>query len=238
MSPLLLNAARDEQGRAIHDVEQGTPAWHELRRGLLTASVVADLITPGGQPVKPDGKVVDGIVNTLAAQRVAGFVEPSYANYDMMRGHADEITARNLYTQHIAPVTQTGIITRQINGIIIGASPDGLVGEDGVIEVKSRLAKYQVETVVSGVLPSEFAAQIQTILLVSGRQWCDFISICTGMPLFIFRVEANPDLQRTIIAACEAVEYRIRTRMDAYLANVGSIATERLPEATDDNITL
>lgn len=239
MSPEITTAVRDQYGRAVHTCQQGSVEWHELRRGLLTASVIADLITPGGKLAKADGKTVTGLINRLAAQRITGYVDPTYVSPDMLRGKTDEVTARNLYSQHVAPVVEVGLITRQIadTDIIIGASPDGLVGDDGMIEVKSRRQEYQVETVVTGEVPDEYRVQIQTQLMVAKRPWCDFISICAGEPLFIRRVEADKDLQRTIAEACVMAEERIAERVRLYRANVGTIPTERLAEAQDSDIT-
>src|SRR3546814_11524267 len=87
----------------------------------------------------------------LLAQRVTGYVEPHYISDDMLRGMDDEIIARDEYTKHHAPVEQTGFITNDKWGFTIGYSPDGLVGDDGLIECKSRRQKYQVQTIIEHV---------------------------------------------------------------------------------------
>ena len=76
-------------------------------------------------------------------------------------------------------------------GFKIGYSPDGLVGKDGLIEIKSRRPKKHLQTIIAGTVPAENMAQIQAGLLVSGRDWCDYISYCGGMRPWIKRVEPD-----------------------------------------------
>jgi predicted phage-related endonuclease len=85
----------------------------------------------------------------------------------------------------------------------LGYSPDGLVGDDGLIEVKSRAAKKQLSTILADEVPAENVAQCQAGLLVSGREWLDYVSFCAGMPLYRKRV--YPD-QRWFDSIVEAVE--------------------------------
>jgi predicted phage-related endonuclease len=161
----------------------------------------------------------------LVAQRITGHVEPHFISDDMLRGMNDESEARALYAKHHAPVDECGFITRRFEfkdlSFTLGCSPDGLVGADGMIEIKSRRHKYQVETILSGRLPDEYAAQVHMALLVSGRRWCDFISYSGGLPLFVLRVEADEErMDKLMDAICAAEfemqrmagEFRIKTR--------------------------
>ena len=127
----------------------------------------------------------------------------------MLRGQEDEIYARAAYEEHYAPVEQTGFITNDCWGFTIGYSPDGLVGADGLIECKSRCGKYQVQTFAEDAVPEEYALQLQTALLVTGRRWIDFISYCGGLPMFVKRVEPDAEVQAAIIAAATAFEERV-----------------------------
>ena len=170
----------------IFELQQGSDEWLQARCGVVTASVVKQLLTPQGKVAK--NATSRSLVYEIAAQRLTGHVEESYISYDMERGKIQEEFARDAYSEVYAPVQECGFITLEDEGIKIGASPDGLVGEDGGIEIKSRLAKFQVSTITNGGVPSEYMCQIQTTLLVSGREWWDFVQYSNGMPLYVERV--------------------------------------------------
>jgi hypothetical protein len=152
----------------------------------------------------------------LLAQRISRFVEPSYIGDDMLRGMEDEIEARSLYAEHFAPVEEVGFITNDKWGFTLGYSPDGLVGDDGLIECKSRRQKFQIETIISRAVPADYALQLQTGLLVSERAWCDFISYSGGLPMAVIRVFSDEVMQDAILSAAEAFEARISEKLAAY----------------------
>jgi hypothetical protein len=186
-----------------YNVEQGTEEWHDVRRGIVTASVVGQLITT--KTLKPAANDISrGLTATLVAERITGWTEPTYTSDDMMRGILDEPLARDLYSEHFAPVRECGFMVLTLaGGGRLGYSPDGIVGTDGLIEVKSRKPKKHLATILADEVPPENMAQIQAGLLVSGRKWCDYISYCGGMPMWVKRVW--PD-QRWFDAIGEAVE--------------------------------
>src|SRR5262249_2370549 len=124
----------------------------------------------------------------LLAQRITSYVEPSYIGDDMLRGMEDEILARQLYAEYFAPVEEVGFVTNDEWGFTIGCSPDALIGEDGLLEVKSRRQKFQVGTIIDETMPDDYAIQVQTELLVTGRAWCDFVSYSGGLPMIPIRV--------------------------------------------------
>jgi hypothetical protein len=113
------------------------------------------------------------------------YVEPHYVGDDQLRGYEDEAEVRRIYAERFAPVHEVGFITNDRWGFTLGYSPDGLVGEHGQIEAKSRRQKYQIQTIIENVvdatIPVDFLIQVQTGLLVSERQWCDFVSYCGGL---------------------------------------------------------
>lgn len=212
----------------IHnDLIQGSEEWHAARCGLLTASEMKHIITPAKLEYAKNDKS-RGHVYELAAQRITQYVEPSYISNDMLRGHDDEIRAKELYSDKYAPVTDAGFITRNIDGMILGYSPDGLVGDDGQIEIKSRCQKYQVQTIVEGEVPQEYILQIQTGLLVSGRAWCDFISYSGGLPMFPYRVMADKEMQAKILMAAIEFESKVNEVIEKYKVNSKALhMTER-----------
>lgn len=180
---------------------QGSDEWLEQRRGMVTASVVGRLITP--KTVKPAANPDSrSLTMLLAAERITGWTDPTYISDDMLRGIEDEPRARDWYSENHAPVKEVGFIIRDDWGYKIGYSPDGLVGEDGLIEIKSRRQKTQLSTFLDDQPPLEVMAQLQCGLLVSGRKWIDYVSWCGGMVPYVKRVLPS---QKWFDAITEAV---------------------------------
>lgn len=224
-------------GNAVYypDVEQLSEQWFELRCGILTASTMKAIITPAKLKRASHAKASAHLYE-LVAQRIAGYTDASdYLSDDMERGYADEYQARELYGKHYAPVETRGFITNSKWGFTIGYSPDGLVGDDGLLECKSRRHKYQVETILANAMPSEFLMQVQAGLLVSERAWCDFISYSAGLPMTVIRVYADEAVQSAIVEAATSIESEITDALALYerrIAATKHIHTERRqPEA-------
>lgn len=195
-----------------NDLIQGSEEWHAARCGLLTASEIKLILTPTLK-IAANAKERAHLWE-LAAQRISNYVEPQYIGDAMLRGHEEEILARALYAEKYAPVEEVGFVTNDKWGFTLGGSPDGLVGDEGLIEAKSRCQKYQVQTIVeewTGVaaVPEEFILQVQALLLVTGRKWCDFISYSGGLPMAVVRVEPDAKVQDAIIEAASKFEARI-----------------------------
>lgn len=214
----------------IHaNLEQGSADWLAARRGMLTASEMKLIVTPTLKVASNDKE--RSHLHELLAQRITGHVEPHYISDDMLRGMEDEIDARALYAKHYAPVTECGFITNDKWGFTIGYSPDGLVGDDGLIEGKSRRQKFQVQTIADHEVPDDYLIQLQTGLLVSERQWIDFISYSGGLPMVTIRVFPDERVQDAIIAAAASFESRLVAKMERYLDRLESdarlIPTER-----------
>ena len=212
---------------------QGSEEWLQARLGLLTASEMKHVITPTLKIA--DNDKTRSHVWELLAQRITGYVEPSYIGDDMLRGMQEEIEARAAYQKNYAPVEECGFITNDQWGFTIGYSPDALVGKEGLLECKSRRQKFQIQTICENVaadtVPDEYAIQVQTGLLVSGRPWLDFISYSGGLPMATIRVLPDPVIQAAIVAAATAFEAKIADKMMQYRAVLGSkarlIPTER-----------
>lgn len=207
--------------RYHNDIEQGTTEWLALRCGILTASEMRMIMTPTLKPASNDKERAH--LFELLAQRITGHTEPQYVSDDMLRGHEDEIEARIKYDEHYAPVTECGFVTRDMGGYVIGYSPDGLVGDDGLIECKSRRQKYQVETILADEVPAEYMLQIQTGLLVTERNWLDFVSYSAGLPMFVKRVWSDERYQSAIITASSEFEDRLAKAHLRYQQAVGNM---------------
>lgn len=212
----------------IHtDLEQGSDEWLAARCGIITASVIGKLITPS--TLKPaNNDTSRGVLHTLAAERITGHVEYVHPSFDMMRGTEDEPFARAVYAEHYAPVEEVGFMTLETEQYKIGYSPDGLVGEDGLIEIKSRKPHSHLATILSGRPPAYNMAQMQTGMFVSGREWCDYVSFSAGLPLWVKRVHWDTDWFTAITNTAIAFETNVAQIVAAYEAETAGLpATER-----------
>ena len=214
----------------IYDqLEQGTDEWLEARRGMVTASTVGQLLTATGRPANNDTS--RRLTLTLVAERITGEIEPVWINDDMQRGHDVEPIARNLYAQSFAdePVTETGFMVRDDWGFRLGFSPDGLVGDNGLLEIKAPRAKGHIATILADDMPSHHMPQIQAGLLVSGRDWCDFVSYRGGLPPYIKRIHADAKWAEAIVDAVSAFEQRAEEMVHNFdTATKGMRTTEPL----------
>lgn len=170
----------------FEDMEQGTPEWHAARCGVVTASVFHTVMAKGrtaGTPSETRKK----LLYQLAAEIITGEYTPTWdGNKHTERGHVMEPQVRDLYMSGFPDghCKQVGFMRRGR----IGCSPDTLVGDDGLLEIKTKLPHLQIEAVLAAKLPSEHVAQVQGQLLVSGRQWLDFRSYWPGLPELQVRV--------------------------------------------------
>lgn len=204
----------------IYDqLEQGTPEWLEARRGIVTASTVGKLLTSTGKVANNDTS--RALIETLAIERITGRVEYVHPNRAMQMGTLLEPTARELYEQHYAPVDEVGFIrTELVDGTRLGYSPDGLVGDDGLLEIKSRTPRIQSRTIRLGKVPAENMAQLQCGLLVTGREWIDYCSYSPGMHLFVKRVYPDLAWRGAIRVAVAQAEEHIGDLIHDYQAEV------------------
>lgn len=207
---------------------QGTDEWYDLRRGILTASEAKFILTPGTLTYARNDKQ-RAHVYEIAAQRISNYTEPHYISDDMMRGKDDEFYARLTYSEKIAPVTEVGFVTNDTYGFKFGYSPDGLVGDDGLIEIKSRRQKFQIETIVKDKMPEEFLLQVQSGLLITGREWCDFISYHGGLPMFPKRIYADEEVQKAIIGAGKLFEEQVCEVVEKYAAQIVYMGDQMIP---------
>lgn len=172
--------------------EQGSDAWKLERLGKATASRVVDLTakTKTGW-----GASRANYAAQLIAERLTGVPQDTYSNAAMQWGTAtepDAVAAYEFYRD--VTVERIGFIPHpRID--MAGCSPDGLVGNDGLVECKCPLTKTHIDTLLNGKVPSDYGAQIQFQLACTDRAWCDFVSFDPRMPeemrLFIARVERD-----------------------------------------------
>lgn len=210
------------------DLMQRTDEWLDARRGIVTASTVGRLITP--RTIKPaDNPDSRSLTMSIVSERITGWTEDTYVSSAMWRGVEDEPRAVETYSQVYAPVETVGFMVRDDWGFRIGYSPDGLVGKDGLIEVKSRSPREHVRVVIEDAVPAEHMAQLQCGLLVSGRQWVDYISYCGGLPMWVKRVTPDQRWHDAILTAVAAFEASATSLISTFTTRTAGLpATERV----------
>ncbi|WP_189514706.1 lambda exonuclease family protein [Kushneria pakistanensis] len=200
----------------ILTLEQGTPEWHTARLGIVTMSELKTLLMKGKGPSN-FGAGALSYMHQLIGERITGESADAFqGNAHTQRGHALEPMARELYSE------VTGNTRLEQVGIILnhsaGYSPDSLVGSDGLIEVKTKLPKYQIELLLADKLPQEHLAQCQGGLWVSEREWIDFVSYWPGMPLFVKRAYRDEALIRNIAERVEKFYQELEQRLFRVIA--------------------
>lgn len=176
---------------------QGTDGWFEDRRGIPTSSMYSAVLAKG------EGKTRASYMVKLAAERLTGKRAESFSNAHTDRGTEQEPFAQMAYEAITGNVVrEVGFIRHPI--LLTGGSPDGLVDDDGGLEIKSVIPTTQIETIRKGGYPSGHKPQIQGNLMNTGRAWWDFCSYSPDMPsgldVYIFRVVRDEDYIKTLEA--------------------------------------
>lgn len=183
------------------NVEQGSPEWKELRLGHVTASNVADVMAKGKSGEAETRKKYK---LRLIAERMSGMSQDSFSNAAMEWGVEQEAYARMAYeVAKDVLVDKTGF-WHHPEIAFVGVSPDGLVNDDGLVEIKCPKTETHIDYMLDDKVPAKYYKQIQCQLWVTGRQWCDFISFDPRMPalkqLFVIRCPRDDDFIATMEA--------------------------------------
>ena len=176
----------------ILELEQGSQEWLDARKGVLTASNFSKIITSKGEK----SRTLPDYAYDLAAASLLLYPEETFKSPAMERGNELEPDARQKYCEdNFADIEEVGLMLSDCGNY--GYSPDGLVDDDGLIEIKCPMAKNHAKYLSQKRCPTEYYAQVQGGLYVSGRQWCDFVSYHPDFEedhiLFVHRVERDEE---------------------------------------------
>jgi len=177
--------------RKIHEkLEQRSEEWHNLRRGRITCSELSNILTPAKLQLS---KQAETFALVKASERITGLTEPFVENWQMQRGVENEPIAREYYeTVTNKKVKEIGFYEYN-QDFLFGYSPDGVVGEDGLIEIKCPSPAVHLNTLINKHIDGKYMLQMQGGMLASGRKWCDFVSYSEGLALSIIRVHRCED---------------------------------------------
>ena len=166
----------------IINCEQRSDEWYAARLGVPSASSFGKIVDGSGNASKQQ----TDYLYKLAAQRLTGTREDTYMSAAMAEGIEREETSRWVYAM------ESGVVVEEVGFCLsdcgrFGASPDGLVGSEGLVELKNPIGGTAVAYLLNGALPSTYFQQVQGQLLVTGRDWCDFVSYYPNLPLLVIR---------------------------------------------------
>lgn len=199
----------------IKDLEQGSDAWYAARAGIVTMSAL-DAVLVTGRGDSGFGVGAFTYMHELIGERFTGKPVENFFSKSTQRGHDDEPIACELYEiETDNKVDNVAIILN--HGC--GYSPDGLIGSDGLIEIKSKLPKFQVAILYENELPKEHEAQVYGGMWCAEREWLDFVSYCDGMPLFIKRVYRDEAKIRNIAERVKIFYELLDQRMETVIKN-------------------
>jgi predicted phage-related endonuclease len=160
------------------------------------------------------------LVTNIACEIITGKMEEGYSNAMMEYGIETEPKARREYEDIFdCEVQEVGFITRDEEDSYynwIGDSPDGLLPEDGVLEIKCPLARTHMEYIEANKLPSEYRHQVQGHLFVTGLKYCDFVSYVPGMKLFVIRVYPDIELFAEFEARLDGLIKAVEQKYEIY----------------------
>lgn len=207
-------------------IEQRSPEWFAARCGLVTASKVADVIarTKTGW-----GASRANYMAQLVAERLTGTVAESYTNAAMQWGNDMEPQARSTYEFFTNATVEEASFVLHPSIAETGASPDGYVGTDGLVEIKCPSTATHIETLLTGTVAGKYVTQVQWQMACTGRTWTDFVSFDPRMPatmnLFIKRVPRDDvmiaNLEKDVaefLAELRATVSQLRAKYEAEAA--------------------
>ena len=198
----------------IHDIDQQSEAWFEARCGRVTGTRFKALVA------KETTDTYKDLVTNISCEMIIGKAEETYSNAMMEYGLETEPEARKEYSELFGvEVKQAGFFIPDEDHKYhewIGISPDGLLQDNAMIEIKCPLARTHMEYIEADKLPSEYRHQVQGQLFVSGFDYCDFVSYVPGMKLFVVRVLPDPELFKEYEARLDKLIEQVKQKIELY----------------------
>lgn len=187
------------------NIEHNTIEWDYARLGRFTTSSFSNILA-GKNTASYKNYIIE-----IADARHTGIIRKSFSNKWTEQGHENEPIARKLYESLKWQKVKKGGFW--ILGDWVGSSPDGLVGKPGLIEIKCVKNTTYDKYVKDDKLPTEYTAQVQGQLFVTGRKWCDFVVYCKGYPLFIKRIKSDLEYHERLKIALEEAEKDVKKQL-------------------------
>jgi putative phage-type endonuclease len=173
-------------------IEQGSAEWLAIRLGKVTASRIADVLAKGKSG---EAATREDYRTELVVQRLTNEPGESFTNAAMEWGTQTEPMARIAYEAHANVFVEQVAFVDHPTIEWFGCSPDGLVGETGLLEIKCPASKTHIKYLLGGKPPAKYVPQMQCQMAVTGREWCDFVSYDPRLPedlqLFVVRLERD-----------------------------------------------
>ena len=180
----------------IHECDQGTEEWFRVRMGTATASEFSTVMASGRGG--GESKTRRTYMLKLAGEIITGELAESYSNAHMERGKVMEEEARNFYCfEHDADPVRVGFIANHN----AGCSPDSLLGDKGMLEIKTALPHILIDRLLRDEMPPEHRAQVHGQMWVAEREWCDLVIYWPKLPLFVKRIHRDDGYIATIAGA-------------------------------------
>lgn len=204
----------------LEHLEQGTDAWLAARLGKVTASRVADVIakTKTGWGASRANYMAE-----LICERLTGTSPDRFTNAGMQWGTEREPEARELYEfSHDAEVLQVGFVAHPAIAMS-GASPDGLVGDHGMVEIKCPNTATHLETLESQTIPGKYVTQMMWQMACTGRAWCDFVTFDPRLPANMRILVQRLQRDDALIASLEAAVSDFLAELDGKVARLQAI---------------
>lgn len=212
----------------LHHCEQNSDEWDRLRLGIPTSSSFDKIITPLGKPSRQWEKYGFHLI----AERLLKRKVDSYTSEWMERGALTESDAAEFYELvkdiKLEPI---GFITNDAG--TIGCSPDRLIGEDGLLEIKVPKPNTQVEYLLTGKIGREYWPQLQGQLFISGRKWVDILAYHPELPPSIMRVERDIEF----IACLERQLEEFTCFIEQVMTKIGSMQNIKLNHVGESNVS-
>lgn len=199
-------------------MDQRSVEWHQARLGHATGSRASDIIAG------KDTQARKGYITQLVTERLTGQSQDFYTNADMQRGIDVEPVARAAYQASNELVDEVGFI-KHPTILWFGASPDGLVGSDGLVEIKCPRSTTHLEYIQAKKPPAKYIPQMMAQLSCTGRKWVDFVSFDNRFPehLQLFVVRFQP--------SAEELE-QFESKIKSFLSEVNNLMEQLCPSST------